>query len=124
MDLEALPAALQQPLVLKAMEELKMLTQSDIERERYESRRKFQLDYNTGLKMARMEGREEGERKVRQERINMFHLCEQLLNRPPTASERLADLPLEDLGRMLDQLREELLTQKRSSDARRDGYAQ
>src|SRR5437016_3296684 len=61
MDTEALPGALaQHPLVRRAVEELKMLTQTDLERERYEARRKAQLDYNTGLKVARMEGREEG----------------------------------------------------------------
>jgi predicted transposase/invertase (TIGR01784 family) len=61
MDTEALPAALQQhPLVRQAVEELQMLAQTDQERERYEARRKAQLDYNTGLKVARLEGREEG----------------------------------------------------------------
>src|SRR6202011_2574576 len=40
MDSEALPAALQQPLVFRALEELKMLTQTEEERERYEARRK------------------------------------------------------------------------------------
>src|SRR5207237_4326597 len=60
MDTDALPAALQQhPLARRAVEELKMLAQTDLERERYEARRKAQLDYNTGLKVARMEGREE-----------------------------------------------------------------
>jgi hypothetical protein len=66
MDTAALPAALQQqPLVLRALEELQMLAQTDVERERYEARRKAQLDYNTGLKVARMEGREEGLPKAR-----------------------------------------------------------
>src|ERR1700727_1599904 len=37
MDTEALPPALQRPEVLRALEELKMLTQTDLERERYES---------------------------------------------------------------------------------------
>ena len=61
MDTEALPAALaEHALVRRAVEELKMLTQTDLERERYEARRKAQLDYNTGLKVARMEGRVEG----------------------------------------------------------------
>src|SRR5438132_4265369 len=56
MDTEALPAVFrQQPLVLRAVEELKMLTQTDLERERYEARRKAQLDYNTALKVARVE---------------------------------------------------------------------
>src|SRR5207253_7423261 len=51
----------QQPLVLRALEELKMVAHTDVERERYEARRKAQLDYTTGLKVARMEGRAEGE---------------------------------------------------------------
>jgi predicted transposase/invertase (TIGR01784 family) len=54
MDTDALPAALQkQPLVVRAVEELKMLTQSDLERERYEARRKAELDRNTLLRYAR-----------------------------------------------------------------------
>ena len=60
-DTEAVPAALgQQPMVMRALEELKMLTQTDLERERYEARRKVQLDYNTDLKEARMDGHAEG----------------------------------------------------------------
>lgn len=102
MDTEALPAALQQPLVLRAVEELKMLGQSDIERERYEARRKFQLDYNTGLKVARMEGRAE-------EKIDMIQLCEQVLKLPPTATEQLASMSLEELTRRVDALKEQVL---------------
>jgi hypothetical protein len=41
MDTGALPAALAQgPLLLRAVEELKMLAQTEMERERYEARRK------------------------------------------------------------------------------------
>jgi hypothetical protein len=61
MDTEAVPAVLrQQPLVLRALEELKMLTQTDLERERYEARRKAQLDHNTLMYEAQMIGREQG----------------------------------------------------------------
>jgi predicted transposase/invertase (TIGR01784 family) len=95
MDTEALPAAFrEQPLVLRAVEELKMLTQTDLERERYEARRKAQLDYNTGLKVARMEG----------EKIGLIHAFERLLNRPETPSDELSRLSLEDLGRLADDL--------------------
>jgi hypothetical protein len=80
MDTGALPAALaQEPLLLRAVEELKMLAQTDLERERYEARRKALLDYNTGLKVARMEGREEGHAEGRAEgEISRIHLCERL----------------------------------------------
>ena len=57
MDINALPAVfLQDPLMMRVVEELNMLAQSDQERERYETRRKAQLDYNTGLKVARANG--------------------------------------------------------------------
>src|SRR5205807_4398598 len=73
-DTESLPAVFQQqPLVLRAVEELKMLTQTDQERERYEARRKAQLDYHTGIKVARMEGRQEG---LVEGKIGTIHLCE------------------------------------------------
>ncbi len=108
MDTEALPAALgRQPLVRRALEELTMLTQSDLERERYEARRKAQLDYNTGLKVARLEGREEGLTKG--EKIGMIHLCERLLKRPPTPTEQLAGLALDELTRLADELQAQLL---------------
>jgi predicted transposase/invertase (TIGR01784 family) len=123
MDTEALPMALhQEPLVQRALEELKMLTQSDIERERYEARRKAQLDHNTGLKVARMEGREEGRVEGREEgreegltkgvKIGMIHFSERLLNRPQTSTEQLAGLSLEDLTRLADDLQEQLLKQR------------
>jgi predicted transposase/invertase (TIGR01784 family) len=116
MDTEALPLAFQQyPLVLRALEELKMLSQTDSERERYETRRKAQLDYDTGLKVARMEGLEEGREQGRMEGektgvIRLIHLCEGLLKRDETPMEQLAALPLEALSRMADDLQERLRT--------------
>src|SRR6266404_134471 len=122
MDTDALPAALQQhPLARRALEELKMFTQADHERERYEARRKAQLDYNTGLKVARMEGveegREQGREQGRQEGrmegekagvIRLIHLCERLLNQTETQTEQLAGLSLEALSRLADDLQEQL----------------
>ena len=87
-----------------------MLAQTDVERERYEARRKAQLDYNTGLKVARKEGWEEGEAKGREEgeakgRLEgVIHICELLLKRPETPAEQLALLPLEELSRLADEL--------------------
>jgi predicted transposase/invertase (TIGR01784 family) len=106
MDTDALPAALEQhPQVRRALEELQMLTQTDLERERYEARRKWQFDYNTGLKVARMEGREEGREEGRvEEKINTIHLLEGLLHRPATASEELAQRTLDELSQLIDQL--------------------
>jgi hypothetical protein len=61
------------------VEELKMLTQADLERERYEARRKGELDYLSDMRAARQEG----------EIIGAIHLCEQLLQRPLTPTEQL-----------------------------------
>jgi hypothetical protein len=51
-----LAAIRQYPLAMCALEELQMPAPTDPERERYEARRTAQLDYNTGLKAARLEG--------------------------------------------------------------------
>ena len=113
MDTDNLPAAFQQrPPVLKALEELKMLAQTDQERERYESRRKAQLDYNTGLKVARLEGMTEGELKGRmQGEISKIQLCERLLKRAESTTEKLAALSLQELAQITRQLEDELLRQ-------------
>jgi hypothetical protein len=79
-----------------------MLSQTDVERERYEARRKAQLDYNTGLKVARLEGFTEG--RVKGEKIGVIHLLERLLHRPETPTDQLAAQPLEDLIRFADEL--------------------
>jgi predicted transposase/invertase (TIGR01784 family) len=103
-DTDALPAAFQQrPLVLHAVEELKMLAQNDVECERYEARRKAQMDFNTAVKVARREGREEGEL------IGRIHLCERLLKRPLTPTEQLASRSLQDLIQLADELQAQVL---------------
>jgi predicted transposase/invertase (TIGR01784 family) len=117
MDLDAVPAALQQPLILRALEELKMLTQTEEERERYEARRKAQLDHNTIVKVARLEGLQEGRLEGLQEGhqdgrtegekiglIRLIHFCERLLNRPETPSDELANHSMEELMRLADEL--------------------
>jgi len=106
MDKEALPQILREPLVERAMEELQVLTQTELERERYESRRKAQLDENTRNRVARVEGREEGreEGRLEGERIATIRIYEQLLGRPVTPREDLARRSLEELTRMADEL--------------------
>jgi predicted transposase/invertase (TIGR01784 family) len=108
MDTDAIPPALQLPLVLQAFEELKMLAHTDYERERYESRRKAQLDYQTGIKVARLEGREEGRMEGR---IAVIHLCEQVLKRAQTPTEHLAGLSLDELSRLAEELQSQVRQQ-------------
>jgi flagellar biosynthesis/type III secretory pathway protein FliH len=111
MDTEAVPPPLQRPLVIRALEELKMLSQTDQERERYEARRKAQLDWNTGIKVARLEGREEGlqEGQAKGEKIGIIHLCERLLQRPETPTEQLAALSIDELARLAEDLQRQVL---------------
>jgi flagellar biosynthesis/type III secretory pathway protein FliH len=106
MDTDNLPAALaDHPLVRRAVEELMMLAQTDLERERYEARRKAQLDYNTGLKVAHLEGLEEGLQKGQAaEKIHTIHLLERKLDRPETPTEQLAQRNLKELSQFVDQL--------------------
>lgn len=94
-----------------------MLTQTELERERYEARRKAQLDYNTLQKAAHLEGREvglaEGLAEGRAEgKIGIIRFCERLLNRPETPEEELAALPMEDLTRLAEELQEQALKQQ------------
>jgi len=136
MDTEALPAALQQqPLVMRAVKELQMLTQSEIERQRYEDRRKAQLDHNSLMgdrraaaeevraarreaeeagaearKKALDEGRNEGRNEGRL--VGIIQLCERLLKRPETPTEQLVRLSLEDLTRLADELQAQVMQQR------------
>jgi hypothetical protein len=107
-DTEAVPASLQLPLLLRAMEELKMLTQTDIERERYEARRKGQLDYETGLAAARLEGQADARNVL----VDTIQLFEQLLHKPESPAEQLAGMALEELNRLAKELQSQLRQQK------------
>jgi flagellar biosynthesis/type III secretory pathway protein FliH len=125
------PSEMQRPLVVRAWEELKMLSQTEIERERYEARRKAQLDYTSGMNAARREGEKSGEKvglekgekvglekgeKVglekgeklgleKGEQIGVIHLCERMLGRPETPTEQLAALSVAELSRLADESR-------------------
>ena len=118
MDTEAVPAALQQPLVLRALEELKMLTQDDLERERYEARLKAQRDHNSLVRYA-LEAQEKGRQEGRQEGekigiIANIHFCEGLVNRQETPTEQLSGLPLEELTRLSQELQEQVRNRKKA----------
>ncbi len=91
MDAGALPLSMEQSLVRRALEDLKVLSQTDIERERYESRRKALMDHNSMMGAARREGRYD-------EKIAMIHSIERRLNRTVTSPEQLAAKSLDRTG--------------------------
>jgi predicted transposase/invertase (TIGR01784 family) len=101
LDTEALPGTLDVPEIHRALGDLLMMTQSELERERYESRLKMQRDIYTALAEARNEGRLEG-------RIERVHLLQRLLRRAQTPLEQLRAQPLADLERLANQLEAEV----------------
>jgi predicted transposase/invertase (TIGR01784 family) len=90
LDTDAMPRALNVAEVRWAMEDLIMITQSDRERERYESRLKMQRDVYTALAEARDEGRREGQ-------IERIHSFQRLLRKELTSRQELQSRSLEDL---------------------------
>jgi predicted transposase/invertase (TIGR01784 family) len=101
LDPDQRPQALHGPDYQQALQEMKRMTQSELERERYESRLKAQRDFSTALREARTEGLAAG-------LIRQIHFCQRLLRRPMTAMEELQALPLTELERLVQNLEVEL----------------
>lgn len=66
-DADSLPAAFSSPLIKRAVGELKMLSEKELELHRYEDRRKAQLDHNTRVRYYREQGLTEGRAEGRAE---------------------------------------------------------
>lgn len=114
LDTEVLPPALDAVAEIhRAMGELHMITQSDLEREQYEARLKMQRDLSTALAVERDDGREEGRKEGREEgrkegQVEQIHFCQQMLQRTETPAEQLLALPLAELKRLAQQLKAEV----------------
>ena len=110
LDTDDLPGPLQVPPIRKAMEVMQMLTQDELEREKYEARLKFQRDAEAELYDAERRGEERGEQrgeqrgKQRGQLIGRVRLCEQLLKETPTSTDTLDTMPLEQLQQLADRL--------------------
>ncbi|HLQ45297.1 MAG TPA: hypothetical protein VK137_11250 [Planctomycetaceae bacterium] len=89
-----------------------MLTQDDIQRERYESRMKGLMDYRSEMKAERQEGRAEGIAEGiakgigRGERIGQIQLLQVLLRETQTPDDDLKTLTEESLEQMRSRLLE------------------
>ena len=131
LEIDPLPATLDVPEIHRALGELQMLSQSDLERERYEGRlkqqrdmRAFQADINRTLAEIRQAqeevNRTQEEVNRTQEEANQtlaearraweehIHLVERLLRRPETPEEQLRGLPITELARLAKSLEGEL----------------
>ena len=91
-----------------------MLTQTDIERERYEARWKLQLDNNTFKKVMEME-RAEGIAKghavgfVEGQLLGRIQLCQTLLKQPVATRESLGHLTQDQLQSLANNLELQLV---------------
>jgi predicted transposase/invertase (TIGR01784 family) len=95
LDTDDLPAALRTDPVQRAMEVLTMLTQSEIEREKYQARLKFQRDQSSFLKDAREEGLEKGLEKGQV--LGRIQAYQRMLKATVTPQVELLVLSLEEL---------------------------
>jgi predicted transposase/invertase (TIGR01784 family) len=114
MDLVAVPEPLRRPLILRALRELEMVTQDEIERVRYESRLDSEKVWTFSMRMSRQEGRQEGEKIGRL--VGVVQTLEQTLGQPETPLERLSALSAEALDQMIADLRQRFQEARRSSE--------
>lgn len=94
LELDQLPSELAVPSIQRAMEELTMLTQDEVERQKYESRFKAQIEREFPVKFARREG----------ELIGRIAVFREMLGLPPLTQEEWDLLTWEGLNDMADQL--------------------
>ncbi|HVA44812.1 MAG TPA: Rpn family recombination-promoting nuclease/putative transposase [Pirellulales bacterium] len=134
LDLDRLPAALDFAEIRLAVGDLMMITQTELERERYESRLKAQRDFYAALEDATekglsegrekgiAEGREQGRQEGRAEgQIARIHSFQRLLHRDLTAIEKLQSLPPQELDSLAARLEAELNAKLKNGSDRDTG---
>jgi len=90
----------------RVLEESIVLSQNDLERERYLARGKVQRDELSRLHSAREEGLERG--LERGQLIGAIHLAQRLLRQPLTPMQELQQKSLDDLRELSQRLEQEL----------------
>jgi hypothetical protein len=88
-----------------------MLTQSDLERERYEARLKYRRDQNAMLHDAELTGEERGEKRGQERGVLMgtVNLSERILKLEPTSQESLLAMPVERLRELAARLEKQVV---------------
>ncbi len=117
LDPEHLPATINNPPMKKALEVLMRMSQDAQERERYESRLKYQRDMNqhhadaaSAAASAMERGREKGREEGREEGMERGSLhgeirgIQRMLKQPLMSEQELVKLSLEDLHQLIEQL--------------------
>ena len=124
MDADALPDALNRPDQQKAMGVLKMLAQSDVERELYEGRLKAKRDMQTletlrdqwqqryeaanREREAANRREEQAHREVRRQLAERICLCQRLLRRSASRIDELVGWNVEELQEQVERLEREV----------------
>ena len=89
-----------------------MLSKNDLERERYEARVKFEMDRLSFLEEARQEGLTKGREQGREEGVKVItpriQFYERMLKLPPTPTEELIRLSVEELEAKAQALEKQL----------------
>lgn len=117
LDLENLPEALNSPELRWALGDLRMISQTDRDRELYESRLKMRRDISAALAEARQAGEAEGlqkgiekgiERGRADVQIQRIHFLQRLLRREIVSKEELQARSFQDLADLAARLEDEL----------------
>jgi len=95
LDINHWPVELAKSPWQRAGKELTMLAQTEIEREKYEARRKGQLDYTTDMRAERRIGRAEGRAEA------TIRLLQRILKQPVTTDEALAAMTAVELAELV-----------------------
>jgi hypothetical protein len=123
LDPYKLPAELEVPAIRHALGEMQMMTQSELERERYEARLKWQRDYAAAMDDARRQGEARGEAKgeARGEAcgktetlVQQVQTYQRLLGQPLSPLEHLQQRSLAELGTLIQALEEKLAASLRA----------
>jgi predicted transposase/invertase (TIGR01784 family) len=110
MDPGHLPESLDQTVYAIAMQEWNMLTQNDLERERYNARVKLARDERGLLKAAMEEGLKKGrlEGEAKGQLIGRIRVFEELLGHAVSSDDQLAQLSPAELQQQAERLAEQL----------------
>jgi PD-(D/E)XK nuclease family transposase len=113
-DTDHWPATMSGPAMLQAKEVLKMISQTELERERYLERERAERDEISYRAEARLnrERLQDAQEKIRQweeitrnAQISLIHLCQQMLKLPLTTKEELAAVSLDELSSLAEDLK-------------------
>ena len=108
LDPDNLPDALRKPAMQRAMEVLNMMSQTELERERYQTRVKVARDERSRLRDSReleLKAREEGIKEgIKEGAVDRIHLLQRMLRLPMTPRTELLTQSLDALRTIADAL--------------------